>query len=331
MKNLRLRFLFKKYLDQDYTPTEFSELMLLISDQSNDEQLKGLIDAAGSELPSKQLNSHHAEAIYQAIINDSKKVKRNKLKFNSTRFLSVAASILMALGATFFLFRPNRTKIKVSPLIVTKTTNDHRQVRLSDGSTVILNKNSDIEYPAVFKGSTREITLVGEAYFDIHHDDHKPFLVHVGDLTVTVLGTAFNIKSDSEGKNIAVTVTRGKVSVTKSQKLLATLTPDRQINIADASLQTRTINVDANRVIEWQADDIYFDDVTMEAAVKILERKFNSKIKFDSERVKYCTLTGTFTHNENLSHILKVICSFNNAKYETGTDQTIHITGPGCR
>jgi transmembrane sensor len=330
MMNLRLHYLFQKYINRNCTAQEYDELMVLISDQSNERQLEQMIVDAENNLPDEKLGRKQAERIYQTIINkeESKVIAKSNIK--NWGFYGVAASVILLLVWGVFLKKHPIQPLNNVRLMSIKTISDHRLIKLSDGSTVVLNKNSHIDYPAVFMGTKREVTLTGEGYFDIKHNARQPFLVHVGKLTVTVLGTAFNIKSNASGKNVAVTVTRGKVSVSKNRQLIGMLVPNHQIvvNEADAKPQLRTIN--AAKTVKWQAGDFYFNDVTMDSAITMLSDHFNARIRFDNERVKHCTLTGTFTHNESLQQILKVLCSFNNAKYELKPGSEILISGPGC-
>jgi ferric-dicitrate binding protein FerR (iron transport regulator) len=87
----------------------------------------------------------------------------------------------------------------------------HRQlINLPDGSKVVLNANSKLEYPPGFSNNTREVYLDGEAYFDIAHDPGKPFIVHTGSISTRVLGTAFNINAYRSQQFVEVTVTRVK-------------------------------------------------------------------------------------------------------------------------
>src|SRR5688572_8298430 len=108
---------------------------------------------------------------------------------------------------------------------------DPQFLRLPDGSTVLLNEGSKLEYPITFSGDTREVFLQGEGYFDIQHNPSKPFVVKTANVTTTVLGTAFNVKAFPSEKHITVTVTRGKVKVSKDEKVLGVITHDQQITI----------------------------------------------------------------------------------------------------
>jgi len=88
--------------------------------------------------------------------------------------------------------------------------------------------------------------------------------------------------------------------------------------------------VNVNAVIAWQQSALHFDDISFADAALKLEQHFNVKISFRNEKVKNCRFTGTSLNGDKLDKILKVICAFNNATYETKPDGSIMIDGPGC-
>src|SRR3546814_2056524 len=83
-------------------------------------------------------------------------------------------------------------------------SSDLRNVTLADGSVVTLNKNSELSYPRRFTGSSRTVSLQGEAFFDVETDREKPFVISVNDVEVEVTGTSFNIKSREEVTEVIV-------------------------------------------------------------------------------------------------------------------------------
>ena len=94
-----------------------------------------------------------------------------------------------------------------------------KTVHLPDGSTVVLNTSSRLD-----DTKPREVTLIGEGYFDIQKAPGQPFLVHTGKLTTRVLGTTFNIRAYPGDKSIQITVTKGRVQVMNAnRKHLGTL------------------------------------------------------------------------------------------------------------
>ena len=92
---------------------------------------------------------------------------------------------------------------------------------MPDGSVITVNKNSTLSYPSEFKGKTREVALNGEAFFKVTPNKEKPFIIHVNDVTVRVVGTSFNIRSE-KGKT-EVIVETGIVQVTKNKRTVSLL------------------------------------------------------------------------------------------------------------
>lgn len=321
MQNARSAYLFERYTRGQCTAEEYQEFIRLI-EQTDDAALNQLLDSAYTGEAERVISDEASERILHNIYHHNAQRPVRRLIYWTS---GIAATILALIVFSVFVKKaptaPNlRQTVSVSSL------NDHRMIHLTDGSTVTLNKNSYLTYAKNFNGKTREVTLVGEGYFDIKHDARKPFLVHAGALTITVLGTAFNVNTANK---VSVTVTRGKVSVSDKQKLLGAITPGQQISFDSETHVSKKVLLDADKVVKWQATDIFFDNVTMKDAAQTLEGRFGKKIKFVNEATKKCVFSGAFTHGEDLTDILKVICAFNKADYEENGD-TITIRGTGC-
>ncbi|CAM3741256.1 FecR family protein [Mucilaginibacter galii] len=208
--------------------------------------------------------------------------------------------------------------------------NQKKEVVLSDGSKIWLNAGSELKYPKKFNGTTREVFLTGEAYFNIKHDASKAFIVHTGSLITIVLGTAFDIKAIKNDRLIIVTVTRGKVSVSEDKRLLGLIIPNQQISYNKHTNLHVQSSVDASRVIAWQSAELRFEDITFQEAAKILLERFNVKITFNNDKIRACRFSGSALSGKNIDQVLKVICAFNNAHYDHHPDGSISIDGKGC-
>ena len=245
---------------------------------------------------------------------------------------SIAAAAVLVISFTLYLEWPvlqNRLHpVQLTALNV--PAKQKKEVNLADGSRVWVNAGSELKYPKTFNGKTREVFLSGEAYFDIKHDAAKPFIIHTGSVLTTVLGTAFNIKEDKNKHTIEVTVTRGKVSVSNGSKLLGVLTPNQQISFNISKSEVVKEIVDTKQVIAWQQSDLHFEDVSFANAINQLQQHFNVKISFSNYKLRNCRFTGTSLNGEDLDKILKVMCAFNNATYQSRQDGSILIDGPGC-
>jgi ferric-dicitrate binding protein FerR (iron transport regulator) len=245
---------------------------------------------------------------------------------------SAYAAAVLVLLVSAFLFLRNNEKIEQEPVYVKnekKANKPNNFVQLPDGSTVILTAGSKIDYPDSFDNKKkREVYLSGEGYFDIQRNPAKPFIVHAGKLSTTVLGTAFNIKALPGDESITVTVTRGKVKVSDQNKTLGTLIPDQQITYSTVKQEAVQQKVNAEKTVEWKREDLLFDDVTISNASRLIEERFGVKILINGERLKTQRFTTTFGKDENLESVLKSITEFNDARYELDTEKKEVIISP---
>lgn len=245
--------------------------------------------------------------------------------------IGAAAAILIVCCSLYLAFSMFDKPLDTAHLItLSGPVQQKKLITLEDGSRVWLNAGSALKYAKTASGNKREVYLSGEAYFDIYHDPSKPFVIHTGSISTTVLGTAFNIKEDKKSHTIQVTVTRGKVSVADRQRQLGVLHPNQQISYNTLNAEVLLANVDANRVISWQQSDLLFDDVSFGEAALRLEKHFDIKITFSNPKLKICRFTGTSLNGEALEKILDAICAINNATYRINSDGSYLIDGQGC-
>jgi transmembrane sensor len=204
-----------------------------------------------------------------------------------------------------------------------------RVIHLPDGSMVILNKHSKLDYPVAFGAGAREVTLSGEAYFDIVHRPGQPFLVHTGKIVTRVLGTAFNIKAYPAENAIEVTVDHGKVQVMKGFSSMGMLTDNQQIRYDRGRDDYARNTVNVKPVIAWKPVEINFDDITMEEAAKEIGHRFDVDVSFANPVVKDCRVTATFYQEDDLNEIMTVICGVSQSNFLIQGDKIV-IDGKGC-
>lgn len=341
MEQERSSYLFNKYVSKTCSPAELKEFMAIVKNADDATVIDLVMDNFWNQSPEVELNPVKADSILTKVLSSDAK-KDAKTPNLSVQWLGWAAALFIICLATLYFNNKtkttpnaaNQTAKKVVQadipveLLTVKTGNEHQKVNLPDGSTVILNNNSSISYPKVF-GVKRAVTLTGEGYFDIRHDLKKSFTVHTGNLSTVVLGTAFNIKAYDRDHEISVTVTRGKVSVLDSNAVLAILTPNQQITFNKKDKLSNLNKVIAKNTVQWQESDIFFDDISLEEAAQALSKRFNTTITVENDSSKKCRFTATFLKGESLDEILKIICSYNHAQYQT-TAGGITIKGDGC-
>ena len=182
------------------------------------------------------------------------------------------------------------------------------QVVLADGTKVWLNSASRLIYPQSFMGKERRVVLSGEAFFDVAHKEHLPFVVHSPLLAIKVLGTKFNVKAYFDEKSV-VTLAEGKVEVeTNDCKNRLTLKPNEQVSYSGSSGLALEKNINTNTVKLWMKGEGAFIQCRLDHIVRDLERKFDVKIVITdhslSSEVFTCRFKDTATI-EQVLHLLK--------------------------
>jgi transmembrane sensor len=216
--------------------------------------------------------------------------------------IGVAASFTLALGA-FFLFPTGEE----NPILQT-TYAQSDVISLPDGSIIHLNAVSSAGYNAESYDEQRQITLEGEAFFEVVKG--SPFTVTTDEGTVRVLGTSFNVRSrDGE---LTVACKTGKVGVTPTgSNDMIILTPGEMVVINNQDPNQQVIGeveeINTNRIASWIDNEFDFESMSMQDVFKEVERQYNVRIEssFDQATLEE-TMTGTIA-TDNLEEAIKTL------------------------
>lgn len=244
----------------------------------------------------------------------------------SWRNVAAAASVLaiLASGLYYWTRNTNQSTPPVALQTVKAPVKLNNLVELPDGSIVILDKGSTLDYPKTFNGSkTREVILNGHAYFDVTSHPGQPFIVKTGKLTTTVLGTSFDINTRNQA--VAVRVITGKVKVENEQKILGSLEPNRQLTYAESTGHSSISIVNAAERESWVTQDVQLNDITFEAICRQLEQRYHVTIIIKDEALKSKRFTITLTGNDELKGTLATVCEFNGAAYTYNTTDDTYL------
>jgi ferric-dicitrate binding protein FerR (iron transport regulator) len=251
------------------------------------------------------------------------------------RLLAAAAVVLMLVASGVFYGWQQRAAWFPAEHIISST--ETRRVQLPDGSIVVLNTNTRLVYDDDFgKNGKREVTLVGEAFFDVHHDPAKPFIIHSMGTITQVLGTAFSINAYPENQNVRVTVTRGLVQVGDEQgKIYGRIYPDQQIVVARPLVHYDIHNTDADLATLWKEEQFEFNDVSLEDAVARISARFDVRIDIETAALKRCRVQATFlneglTWQRVLDDLGKTLDPGGRSFYKVQPDGTVVLVGKGC-
>ncbi|MDB5119862.1 MAG: anti-FecI sigma factor FecR [Sphingobacteriales bacterium] len=263
-------------------------------------------------------------AIWENIEHEDRSGKVRSIKDWRERI--AAAAVILAICTIGLLYSNNYFTDKpiTEKITVVNNKSIEKIINLPDGSIVKLGSGSKINYSSTFTDlPQRDVYLEGGAFFDVVHDKTKSFIVHTGKVHTTVLGTAFSVEAFSWEKDITVTVNRGKVAVSDQLKLQGFITPDQQIKYSKVKASSTHKVVDADHYLNWNGARLVFDDVTVEEAVDVLQKKFGIKISINNSKVMSKRFTSSFNANENIEKILKSICEFNGAVFSYNKSNTL--------
>lgn len=248
----------------------------------------------------------------------SRKTTRRKLYL-----FRVAAVVVLTLFVGLFVndyFESSDDTGQVSEFYVMETfetgNGEKARVTFSDGTKVILNSASSLQFPKEFQGSRREVYLEGEAYFEVAHDPEHPFIVYNQDTEIEVLGTEFNVRGWEEDATVEVAVRGGKISVSSVE---TTGTGDDESIILTEGFFTsvkegkkpetaQRVNV-ASRLL-WTHGGLYFDNDPFRQVIKDIERRFNVRVTVEAseEDLMDVPYTGTFQYAD-LDEVLAVVAA----------------------
>lgn len=197
-------------------------------------------------------------------------------------------------------------------------------VSLSDGTKVWLNSKSTLKYPVEFSGKTRNVTLEGEAYFEVSKDPNAPFTVKTKSGNVTVLGTHFNVSAYEEDKNFETTLAEGKVKVSEDNQTVV-LNPGQQARSKNAGLSV--VDVDPSVYTAWKDGKFYFENENLKNILTKMARWYNFNVKFEQKALEQIKFTGIVLKDEPIDRFLDVISKSSNVKYKiTKVNQTYEVT-----
>ncbi|MEO8960272.1 MAG: FecR domain-containing protein [Ginsengibacter sp.] len=175
---------------------------------------------------------------------------------------------------------------------------------LTDGSKVWLNAGSSLTYPVLFVGNKRKVSIEGEAYFEVAHDEAKPFVAHYDAIDVQVLGTHFNVNTfEDDDRNVKVTLIEGSVRVDNGNATNL-LKPGQQALIND---KIKIVSdADLNQVMAWKNGYFQFDKASLQSVLKQVARWYDVDVIYQGENQPR-QFVGEMEKDLSLSEVLKIL------------------------
>lgn len=313
-----------------------------VSEKVSDARLSQIFGEALGDEPSKEETLAAWEAFEKKHISSEKEhlsfekesIVKNEKKVSKARILTwITASVAVAASLFLFIFRssqeislPTEFSMELfsevtSPKQVEQTLSNGycvvstpaattTLVTLSDGTRVMLNANSMLEYPASFDDAeVREVRLKGEAHFEVTKNPHRPFVVKAGEIQTQVLGTIFDVKAYRKDAP-KVTLMQGKVKVSNA---------DTEIEMRPG--QTATLQADkivvskaSPSASDWLEGDFDMDQVTLAEAMSDIGAWYNKTVVFQSQANMGKLIHFRFSRRASLQEIITALNEMGVAK-----------------
>ncbi|MFV0591012.1 MAG: FecR family protein [Draconibacterium sp.] len=259
----------------------------------------------------------------QRIQNDD---TSDRKKFTIRKVLKYAALFLLLLSIPFSYFvgtQSNRSEVTFST--VTCQLGDKSIVFLPDSSQVWLNSGSKLTFSNTFKNGAREVYLDGEAYFSVSKDEDNPFRVKSGNITVSVLGTKFNLKAYPDENQISTTLIKGSLRV-ESPKGQSIIEPGQKLVYDKRTSKTNLYELsDTSPETEWKEGRLVFRNESLKELELKLERWFDVDIVLADEAVGEKRYTGIL-ERESILEVMSYFKLAHSVDYEIDGNKVTFFT-----
>ena len=291
----------EKYIHGSINEEEYKELQQKIQDDS-DRSIPNMLDDCWQ----KDMNIHvmPPSAKERTRRRIDEEIKKDLRRMWLKRVSTVAASLLIPIliFSTVYLYR-EMDHYKQIPNIVSVNRGQRAGITLPDGTIVHLNSESKLTYTPEFNGKLREVSLEGEAFFEVTPNKEKPFIVKTSVFDVEVLGTSFNVSAYREDVEKSVVLVTGKVEVTASNGESVRILPNDRFRQSTDKYVVDKVNVED--YVSWKEGRLSFKNTELGGILKQLSRYYNVRIDYDKQQQITCS--GKLNLDDTIEQILNTI------------------------
>lgn len=315
----------RRYLNGTYVKSEADELhdcLRRVSQEADglDEVAEEVWEEAAGEHRNTVFAETESYKEAQRLLLGLKRRSSFSIRRLSYAAMGIAALFVLALVSVHWLKYMDTEHVQVAE--VSTSFGEKKEVVLADGSRVVLNACSYLQYPETFSGDTRRVQLKGQAFFQIARNEEMPFFVETRLMEVQVLGTEFDVKAYTDDELVSVDVKSGKVEVTLPEATLR-LKKEEQISM-------NTISGDFNKkkgnkeVASWRTGSLCFNCTPIRDVARELERIYECRILFKEGQEFQNLITGEHD-NQNLESVLESLHYISGVSYRVEADGSILI------
>ena len=304
-----------RYFKGTYSRKDYHQIKSVFRNLENRAQLREYLENHWSEFATEKMPTENIDHLLDKIHH---KIRLEEKQAGKTRFLAVfqrvAAILIVPLLLAFLavVYLQSRSSAETGEQVAESMAYAEIQCplgvrtkfQLPDGTTGFLNSGSTLQYPIRFS-ATRNVTVSGEAFFDVAHDSIHPFVVQTPHLNVNVLGTRFNVIAYEDGPKEEIILNEGSVKVdAKNGTPLDVLKPNQKLVLNKGKMTFNTTAVEASQYLGWTEGKLIFRDEGMQEVAERLGRWYNAEIRIEDEELLDHSFHATFV-DEPLEEVLK--------------------------
>jgi Fe2+-dicitrate sensor, membrane component len=311
MNENKIYQLLRKQVEDQISLHEQIELSELMADPDNLVAEKMLREDWENEILQGSRSLNDSEALldkvhHQIRLNEDKKIIPTHWLFAFQRIAAILIIPLLFSFLAYFYYQSGKSTSANSVAEIQCPQGVRTKFQLPDGSTGYLNSGSTLKYQVSF-ASERKVTLIGEAFFDVIHNEKLPFHVNTKNLDIKVLGTTFNVIANEDESSEEVVLQTGKVDVSShAGKQIAVLKPNEKITLNTEKLTFIKNEVEATQYTSWKEGKLVFRNENMQQVARRLSRWYNADVVVDDRQLDDYTFHATFV-DEPLDEVLKLL------------------------
>lgn len=310
-----------RYLNGHLEEQEYDQLLRLLRDQENLSRFYQLKNDWDPEKDARSLKNWGRLARRISLAAKDHSEAKTFTIHQSWIIRAAAVLIVGLLITTVVLCRKDR--VLVGGLTVIETQRGEKsKVYLPDGTEVCLNASSRLSYGS-FSEKSRQISLTGEAYFNVARNESSPFTIKTSRCAIQVLGTEFNVMAYDDFGRQEITLVSGKVNVLL-ERGKQVLVPGEALIIKGDRTWIGKVNTD--RAFAWVSNKFDFQNITLVELMKRLENWYDVDIDLINLRNKEVSFTGTFKNEETIWQVLDAIRVYVPIRYEKTDLRKIKIS-----
>ncbi len=255
-------------------------------------------------------------------------VGRDEQRLNG--WLRIAAVLTVFVGLGWLAYRYVDQKTPANPssgqFLTLTTTDKPLNKTLPDGTKILLNRRSSLRYPVRFTADHRDVTLNGEAFFEVVPDAAWPFRIQARRSTVQVLGTSFTVRAYDA--NVSVAVRTGKVRFVNGRSAVLLTQNQQGVYVPSADSIRRSLQLNPN-VFAYKTKQLVFDNEPLRDVVRTLNEVYEADVRLENAQLGNCRLTTRFD-NAPLEAVVAVTAETLGLRVRR-EGQRVILDGTGCR